>query len=88
MSLRTSQDSDDPKAFRMFMQMQVLKMLKEEIFNFNQSQKRALHSCFKFQSFFNSSSNSSILRVASFMVHEKLLSIMANDRFLPLSVFK
>lgn len=40
LSLRTSQDSNSPEAFRFFMQQQFLKMLKEEIFNFKQSQKK------------------------------------------------
>ena len=40
LSLRTSQDSDNPEAFRRFMQIQIIKMLKEEIFNFRQSQKK------------------------------------------------
>jgi len=39
-SLRTSQDSDTPEAFRSFMQVQSLKMLKEEILNFKQAQKK------------------------------------------------
>ena len=40
LSLRTSQDSNNPQAFRSFMQTQTIKMLKEEISNFNQSQKK------------------------------------------------
>jgi Fic family protein len=40
MALRTSQDSDNPEIFRTFMQTQTLKMLKEEITNFRQSQKK------------------------------------------------
>lgn len=40
LSLRNSQDSNNPEAFRSFMQAQTVKMLKEEIANFNQSQKR------------------------------------------------
>ena len=40
LSLRTSQDSSNPEAFRSFMQTQTIKMLKEEISNFNQSQKK------------------------------------------------
>lgn len=34
MSLRNSQDSNDPLLFRTFMQIQLLKMLKEEPSNF------------------------------------------------------
>ena len=40
LSLRTSQDSNSPEAFRSFMQTQTIKLLKEEITNFQQSQKR------------------------------------------------
>ncbi len=40
MSLQISQDSGNPETFRAFMQNQVIKMLKEEISNFEQSQKR------------------------------------------------
>lgn len=40
LSLRTSQDSDTAKAFRSFMQVQVVKMLKEEILNFKLAQKK------------------------------------------------
>jgi Fic family protein len=40
LSLRTSQDSDNPEAFRSFMQVQTIKMLKEEISNFRQSQRK------------------------------------------------
>ncbi len=40
LSLRTSQDSNKPEAFRSFMLMQQKKMLKEEIFNFKTSQKK------------------------------------------------
>ena len=39
-SLRTSQDSNNPEAFRSFMLAQTIKLLKEEISNFNQSQKK------------------------------------------------
>lgn len=39
LSLRTSQDSDTPEAFRSFVLYQQIKMLKEEILNFKQSQK-------------------------------------------------
>lgn len=40
LSLRDSQDSNNPEPFRSFMQTQTIKMLKEEIFNFRQSQKK------------------------------------------------
>jgi Fic family protein len=40
LSLRTTQDSDNPEAFRSFMQVQVVKMLKEEISNFKLAQKK------------------------------------------------
>jgi Fic family protein len=40
LSLRTSQDSDNPEPFRSFMLDQVLKMLKEEISNFKLAQKK------------------------------------------------
>lgn len=40
LSLRNSQDSNTPEAFRSFMQIQTIKMLKEEISNFRQSQKK------------------------------------------------
>jgi Fic family protein len=40
LSLRISQDSNDPKAFRSFMQAQIIKMLKEEISNFKQAQRK------------------------------------------------
>lgn len=40
LSLRTSQDSDSPEAFRRFMQIQTIKMLKEEISNFKLAQKK------------------------------------------------
>jgi Fic family protein len=40
LSLRSSQDFDSPNAFRSFMLDQHIKMLKEEINNFKQSQKK------------------------------------------------
>jgi len=40
LSLRASQDSDNPEAFRSFMRVQVIKMLKEEISNFKLAQKK------------------------------------------------
>lgn len=40
LSLRNSQDSNTPEPFRNFMLSQQLKMLKEEISNFKQSQKK------------------------------------------------